>query len=134
METWQQWQEMARESERAAHLAESAGCYRSAASRYYYAAYQAATALLVYRGLTPPATREAWSHPDTPILIKTELRTLIPSRDRRNDLAARLKTLYALRVSADYAASRTVRADQAAAVRRDTGFILGIAEDVLPER
>lgn len=69
MTPWQSWREMAQESEKAARLAEADGCLRSAASRYYYAAYQAATALLLYRGLTPPAEREAWSHENTPQLM-----------------------------------------------------------------
>ena len=33
MEAWEQWREMARESEEAARLAEVGGCFRSAASR-----------------------------------------------------------------------------------------------------
>jgi len=70
MDAWQLWQGMAREAVEAAWLAEAGGCLRSSASRYYYAAYQAVTALLVYRGLTPPADREAWSHEDTPDLLQ----------------------------------------------------------------
>ena len=76
MEPWQLWQDMARESEQAARLAEDGGCPRSAASRYYYAAYQAVTALLLYRGLTPPEGREAWSHEDTPLSCRDQLRAL----------------------------------------------------------
>lgn len=125
---------MAQESEKAARLAESEDCFRSAASRYYYAAYQAATALLVYRGLTVPADREAWSHPDTPLLVQTELRMLIPSRNRRNDVASRLRDLYDFRVDADYIASRTILQGSVTVARRKAGFILSVAQGVLPER
>lgn len=59
MDAWQLWQEMARVSKEAAQLAETGGCLRPAASRYYYAAYQAVTALLLYQGLKPPEGREA---------------------------------------------------------------------------
>lgn len=105
MEPWRQWQIMAQESEKAARAAEAEGCLRSAASRYYYAAYQAATALLVYRGLTPPQDRQAWPHDLTPDLVVEQLEPLLRSRDRRNDMARRLRELYKRRVVADYVAS-----------------------------
>lgn len=98
------------------------------------AAYQAATSLLVYRGLTPPAGLEGWSHVLTPTLLNDETGTLIPSRDRRNDLATRLRDLYDLRIDADYIASREVRPGQVIVSRRDAGFILRPVGDVLPER
>ena len=94
MDAWNLWQVMARESKRAARLAEGGDCPRSAVSRYYYAAYQSATALLLYRGLTPPAEREAWSHDETPILVAMDLSTIIARRDLRRDIALRLRQLY----------------------------------------
>ncbi len=134
MDAWQLWQEMARESEEAARLAEAGGCLRSAASRYYYTAYQAATALLLYRGLTPPLGREAWNHEDTPALLQDQLRTLIRSRDKRNDLAARLVDLYRVRIIADYQGRRVVSLSRLAGAGRDARYILRVMEDVLPER
>ncbi len=134
MDAWQLWQEMARESEEAARLAEAGGCLRSAASRYYYTAYQAATALLLYRGLTPPLGREAWNHEDTPALLQDQLRTLIRSRDKRNDLAARLVDLYRVRIIADYQGRRVVSLSRLAGAGRDARYILRVTEDVLPER
>ena len=94
MDAWQLWQEMARVSEEASWLAEVGECLRPAASRYYCTAYQAVTALLLCRGLEPPQGREAWSHEETPALLQDQLQTLIRSRDRRDDLTARLKELY----------------------------------------
>ncbi len=134
MDAWQLWQEMARESEEAARLAEAGGCLRSAASRYYYTAYQAATALLLYRGLTPPLGREAWNHEDTPALLQDQLRTLIRYRDKRNDLAARLVDLYRVRIIADYQGRRVVSLSRLAGAGRDARYILRVTEDVLPER
>lgn len=134
METWQRWQEMARESERADRLAEAEDCFRSAASRYYYAAYQAATALLIYRGLIPPADREAWSHEGTPNVVADDLGKIVPSRDKRQNLATRLKRLYDLRLIADYKASRRATASAVQKAGRDARHILSVAQDVLPER
>ena len=133
MEPWQLWQDMARESEQAARLAEDGGCPRSAASRYYYAAYQAATALLLYQGFPPPAGREGWSHAETPELVRDQIRT-IRSRNKRYDLASRLTDLYRLRLRADYQAGQPVRASQLPEAGRDARYILKVMDDVLPER
>ena len=63
------WLEMSAESFEAGLTSEQANRYRSAISRYYYSAYQAATAALVAAGMTPPTGREAWSHDATPELF-----------------------------------------------------------------
>ena len=130
MELWRKWQELARESERAARLAESEGCYRSAASRYYYAAYQAATALLLCQRLTPPQDREAWSHDDTPALVVRETGPVMRSRDTRNDIARRLKELYRLRLSADYRPGATVASAHVSSAGRDARFILKLVSEL----
>lgn len=134
MEAWQLWLEMARESEEAAQRAEADGHFRSAASRYYYAAYQAVTALLLYRRVPTPEDHQAWSHDQTPDLIREQLGPLLRLRDKRNDLAWRLERLYKTRIVADYIADRTLSADSLKIVRRDAGYILKVAERVLPER
>lgn len=133
MDAWERWLAMAREASETAQMAEAAGHLRSAASRCYYAAYQAATALLLYRGLAPPINREAWGHLQTPILLKEETETLITSRGRRNDLAARLRELYELRITADYRAERRITQSQINVARRDAGFIVKVVNDILPE-
>ena len=133
MDAWRLWQEMAREAFEAASEAEASGHLRSAASRYYYAAYQAVTALLLYRGLIPPAGREAWSHSQTPTLIKNETETLVTSRNIRNNLAARLDELYRLRIRADYTAGRRLSVSDIDAIRRSSGFVLKVVNDILPE-
>ncbi len=132
MEAWQLWLAMARESEDAARLSEVHGHLRSAASRYYYSAYQIVTALLLYRGLTPPIGREAWNHDDTPLLIKDQLRPLIPSQGRRNDLAQRMVALYQLRVQADYQGQRRISAETSSAAGKDTRYLVSVCEGILP--
>ena len=60
------WLAMARESLMATDAALAVRAWRPAASRAYYAAYQAATAMLIHAGVTPPKIgkelREAWPH------------------------------------------------------------------------
>ncbi len=134
MDAWRLWQGMARESEEAARLAEAGGCLRPAASRYYYAAYQAVTALLLHRGLIPPAEREAWSHVDTPQLLQDQLRPLIRSRSRRDDLAQRLADLYRLRVAADYEGTEVIGASRVQGAGKDARYIVRLVGDIPPER
>jgi len=134
MDAWQLWQEMAAESERAARNAAQDHCLRSSVSRYYYAAYQATTALLLYRKLTPPVNREAWSHDMTPIILREQLETLIASRDQRRNLASRLERLYKTRISADYMGSEMIDALKLNFARKDAGYILKTIFDILPER
>ena len=123
MDAWELWRTMAQEASETAQMAEAAGHLRSAASRYYYAAYQAVTALLLYRGLITPVAREAWSHSQTPILLYEDTEALIVPRDRRRDLAIRLLTrLYELRVAADYTAGHISASQIAIASRMRASF------------
>ena len=134
MEAWKLWMATARESSKAAQIAEAGGCSRSAASRYYYAAYQAVTAMLHYRRVAIPEDRQAWSHDQTPSLINEQLEPFLKSRDKRKDLAKRLERLYKTRIIADYMADKSIRADSLRGVRRDSNYILKVAERILPER
>lgn len=134
-EDWELWFAMARDSLVAAKLLEIEGNLRSAASRFYYAAYQAVTATLLYRGLNPPVIdgepREAWSHADTPDIFVDQLIPIVRNRDRRNDVARRLRDLYRLRVDADYSAHTAIEAQLVATARRNAGFIVKIVEEML---
>lgn len=76
MEQWQAWLEAAEEAFAAAQILENVGHLRSAASRYYYAAYMAATATLHYRDLSVPPDRKGWSHDTTPDLLREQLQPL----------------------------------------------------------
>ncbi len=134
MDAWELWREMARESEEAARLAEGAGCLRSAASRYYYAGYQAVTALLLYRGLTPPIDREAWNHEDTPYLVEAQMSPLVKNRQQRKDIVFRLRALYRRRIAADYSGLVIIPEDQVIKAGRDARYILRVVNEHLPEK
>src|SRR5438105_2250804 len=98
------WLEMSAESFEAGLTSEQANRYRSAISRYYYSAYQAATAALVAAGMTPPTGREAWSHDATPELFIAQLSRQEYNDEQSSRLADDLEALYTLRVRADYSA------------------------------
>ena len=134
MDAWELWVAMAQESPETAQLAEAAGYFRSAASRYYYAAYQAVTALLHYRGVAVPEGRQAWGHDQTPGLISGQLTPLLKARNKREDLAQRLERLYKTRIIADYLATQPIRAGTLQLIRKDSNYILKVAEKILPER
>lgn len=134
MANYDLWLDMARDSYAAGEETEALVRLRSAASRFYYAAYQAATALLLYRGLTPPDNREAWSHDLTPQLALQELETIRVPRVVRFDMRRRLLDLYQMRVVADYQAQITVTASDVGEGRRDAGYILRVAENTLPRK
>ena len=103
MDDWEKWWNRAADSLEAAILLQKSGHGHSAVSRGYYAAYQAAPAVLLYQKLTPPSLedREAWTHQATPTLLKTTQGSFW-TQNKRNDLSARLSVLYLLRVRADY--------------------------------
>jgi len=130
-EAWQRWWQMAQGSFVAAQTLERTGEARSSASRAYYAAYQAATALLLYAKQSPPEGREAWSHEATPGLLGSMPRTLLtPTRQR--DMGNRLSDLYDLRLIADYRGEEDVETAALRAAIRSAAFILKTIGNVLP--
>ena len=130
MDAWEQWWNMAQESFVAAQSLEQLGIVWSAASRAYYAAYQAATTLLLYARLVPPEDREAWSHEATPALLRNVSDKML-NRARQRDLEERLRSLYELRLIADYQGEEAVsRAGLRAAVR-DAAFVLRIVRTIV---
>lgn len=103
-----------------------------AASRAYYAAYQAATSMLHQNGgLTRPVinnvSREGWRHDQTPDLIVDHSNRL-PLKRRKNELAGKLKSLYRLRLSADYISNDTVGSSAVQSALSDAGQIVKAAE------
>jgi uncharacterized protein (UPF0332 family) len=134
MATWQQWRKASQESLDSALLSEGSGLLRPSINRYYFAAYQATTACLVYRRLTPPGDRAAWSHESTPDLIAEQLEPLIERRDVRKDLGRRLKRLYDLRISADYQPDEPITTKIVLEAKRDCGYLVRTLFDTLPDR
>ena len=134
MATWQQWRDVSRESLDSALLSDGSGLLRASVNRYYFAAYQATTACLIYRRLTPPGDRAGWSHEATPDLIIDQLEPLIDRRDIRKDLARRLRRLYDLRITADYQPDEPINAKIVREAKRDCGFLVRTLFDTLPEQ
>ncbi len=131
MDAWIRWLQMAQGSLAAAQALAVQGEARSAASRAYYAAYQAVTALLLYHGMTPPEDREAWSHEATPDLLWHLAPTTL-KQDRRKDMAHRLADLYDLRLIADYVSIAEVEMPSLKTALKDASFIVGIVGDNSP--
>lgn len=131
MEAWQKWWQMAHGSLIAAQILETEDEARSSVSRAYYTAYQAATALLLYAKQKPPMEREAWSHETTPELLKNLPGKMLVAAMQQN-LSARLKDLYNLRLIADYQGEKDIDTDELRAAVRSASFVLKIVDNILP--
>lgn len=129
MEAWELWWNIAQGSLAAAQLLAKEGEVRSSASRAYYAAYQAVTALLLYYGMTLPNDHEAWSHEATPDLIRRLSGTII-SEDARKDIKQRLEACYELRIVADYIGQVNVEEAKLKVSVKDAAFIAKLANKV----
>ncbi len=133
MPDWKRWRDMADESIKAARdLQES--CPRSAVSRSYYGAYQAATAFLLYRKQVPPDTREAWSHIETPNMLAVHLVEVGVRRGVANNTTQKLKLLYKRRVDADYTSSFEITQTSAQDACKNAGYLINVVGDQLSER
>jgi hypothetical protein len=111
---WKDWNDLANESQTAARICMKEKKPRAAINRAYYAAYQAATAYLHYRGGGIPPTiqgiqRDAWQHERLPNIIRTQLKVQFPHGDanQRNKIKGALSELYKLRIFADYVPSKS---------------------------
>lgn len=113
--------------------AEEKGYVRSAVSRNYYAAFQAATAILHYVSLVPPDGEQGWSHQSTPDMIEEHLKVFISSRNIRHRLKEQLRDLYKLRVRADYRADLSIENTDVQEAKRTVGFIMAQIEAILPK-
>lgn len=122
---------MAQDSEAAATAAKSISRFRSAVSRYYYSAYQSATALLIHTGQTPPTGREGWTHQDTPEMFRVCMRSVLKDSINRNKLAGDLKALYKLRIIADYVSREKISADDVTRAGSIAGVWLKCAAKIL---
>ena len=82
--------------------------------------------------VTPPIGREAWSHEDTPRMVRLHLISSIKSRKNRDTILSDLSFLYKLRVQSDYvsAVQSTFDVDMVAKKAR---INVHIAEGVLSE-
>jgi uncharacterized protein (UPF0332 family) len=138
MADWRQWIMIAEESRRAAlEMTDEPAFRRSRASRYYYAAYQAVTALLLYEGQTPPIVdgieRESWSHEVTPTMALDNLGRVLPVRKKRYQIRSGLQELYKIRIFADYSGANEITAERLKAARKLSSHIVKVARDILPD-
>jgi uncharacterized protein (UPF0332 family) len=130
---WRLWRDMADESLKAARDLQKS-CPRSAVSRSYYGAYQAATAFLLYRKQRPPEPREAWSHADTPDMLREHLAAAGNPEGTGIQSAERLKRLYKLRLDADYISTVLLSQTNAQEACKSAGYIVKVIESMLPEK
>jgi uncharacterized protein (UPF0332 family) len=134
---WTPWIHMALDSRDSANVALNSSSYRSAASRYYYAAFQAATALLHYCRQTPPIVegvrREAWSHEVTPDLFEEQLKPFVSNHGRRQILRSKLRGLRKTRISADYISADRLEIKTVQRAKTDAGYIITAVRSILPE-
>jgi|SRR5579862_2044028 len=131
MEPWRLWLAMALEAHRAARAAEQLQLWRSSVSRYYYAAFSATSAVLLYSGLIPPVDEEAWSHAQTPEMIREHYGRFVKSRDKRNRLSSDLSDLYKLRIYADYRCRERVD-NRVVEARKRSSHVIKVSLDILP--
>lgn len=131
---------MAYESQAAAFADETAGRLRPATSRFYYAVYQAITALLHFAGKQPPTGgdvegggREAWSHSTTPEMILTDLNRYFRRQSVRETLASKMRFLYKMRVIADYIATESIDSKTYRWLAADARHIIKAVATILDE-
>ncbi len=131
MEAWERWWNMAQGSLKAAQELEVFGEHRSSVSRAYYAAYQAATALLLYAKQIPPAGREAWSHEATPEALNNLPPKIVPLTIQE-DLENRLSQLYEMRLAADYRSKENITPLGLRAAVRSAAFFVKTISTIVP--
>ena len=119
------WIEMAKESLESGKVLQRHGLRRSAASRFYFAAYQATTALLIHDGQTPPSDREGWAHEDTPRMLGDHLKRYAkPGSVTWLEVSNRLRQLRDTRVDADYYSSKPVSEASMVEIERWSGHLV----------
>ena len=117
----QQWQDISRNSRKAAQRLLDLECYRSSVSRAYYAAYAAVTSELVARGLLFAQARSNPDHAGLPAYVLNNLGTL--AQTTRFDINRAIRRLYALRIDADYVAEATLDRAMALSALHDLGRV-----------
>jgi uncharacterized protein (UPF0332 family) len=113
----------ARESLASAHADFEAGRYNSCANRAYYAAFQAAVAVLTVLGGSPRG--DAWEHRFVMSEVSGKLvrrRKLLPAR-----FTGTLHRLMRMRIIADYEPEDTGQRPAASAVAEAVEFTLAVA-------
>lgn len=101
--------------------------FNSCANRTYYACYQAAVALLISRGVSPPGGKERWEHDfvqaQTSNLIRRK--KMLPAKYR-----AALPELMVVRVTADYKPQSVSKRKAAKVLKTATEFVTVTSKDI----
>lgn len=100
------WQEIGIDNFRAARDLYDAGRYRSATSRFYYAAFSVLTHELIQRHAEADFSggRDTPGHAQLPRLVEIQFVHL--SQERRDNLVGYIVSLYRNRIAADYSQQR----------------------------
>lgn len=119
------WEELSRETYRAARLLLAHDRFRGAVNRSYYAAYAAVTSRLAARGVQFGYGGNNPTHEQLPQLILHNLDVAVHQRRR---LAAAIRRLRLGRVEADYVPAAFLDEHTARDLVRDAGSVLEILE------
>jgi uncharacterized protein (UPF0332 family) len=120
------WQEMSRDSLRAARSLYSEELFRSSVSRAYYAAYCAVAGELAVRGVS---YSHGWHNPGHDQLPDLVLNNTTLPRNTRFEINKALRRLRRAREDADYRPAATVDRRDALRVVRDASFVVQTLED-----
>ncbi len=103
------WRDIGRDNLRAAVSLYDGGHYRSATSRFYYAAFSLVTGELIQRNASRDFAggRGTPGHAQLPGLVETHFTQF--SRERLGNFTRYLRNLYAGRIAADYSPQRVDR-------------------------
>ncbi|MCC6444551.1 MAG: HEPN domain-containing protein [Armatimonadetes bacterium] len=115
------WEEIGLDSNKAALKMMQAGHLRSSVSRFYYAAYSAATGRLTERGVAFP---EGWHNPRHERLSMLTRHHLDLPKDRIRVIVQSVSRLYKYRISADYRSGESFQLSDVRNCSRDALSIL----------
>lgn len=104
------WKKLSKDCEHSAQKLKDSGYLRGCVNRSYYAVYSAVTMLLLANGYIPEARREGPPHGDVLNLVG---RVSSMRRERLEIIGEKTRTLYKMRLDADYFATRTIDARMA---------------------
>lgn len=110
---------------------------RAAISRYYYAAFGAAHAIVIARKETPPRSSEGnprnWKHSAIQNLLETNLATKHPQlrKDEAVQFRLHLQAAWQIRLQADYSIIDVVSESDAKRTRENAVSILQLATEII---
>lgn len=102
--------------------------FNSCANRAYYACYQAAVAVLIAHGVTPPSKKRRWEHD----VVQTQISNLIR---RKKVLPAKYRStlpeLMAVRITADYEPRNVSERKARRVLKVATEFVTVLSREII---